>query len=60
MMSNHHHLVIETPAATLVAGMQWPQNTYTRRFNVRTLILHDATARGGSPNRYIRLQVTGQ
>jgi putative transposase len=35
LMSNHYHLVIETPEANLVAGMQWLQNTYTRRFNVR-------------------------
>jgi REP element-mobilizing transposase RayT len=35
LMSNHYHLVIETPQANLVAGMQWLQNTFTRRFNVR-------------------------
>ena len=35
LMGNHYHLVIETPEANLVAGMQWLQNTYTRRFNVR-------------------------
>ena len=35
LMSNHYHVVIETPEANLVAGMQWLQNTYTRRFNVR-------------------------
>jgi REP element-mobilizing transposase RayT len=35
LMRNHYHLVIETPEANLVAGMQWLQNTYTRRFNVR-------------------------
>ena len=35
LMSNHYHLVIETPEPNLVAGMQWLQNTYTRRFNVR-------------------------
>ena len=35
LMSNHYHLLIETPEANLVAGMQWLQNTYTRRFNVR-------------------------
>ena len=35
LMSNHYHLVIETPDANLVAGMQWLQNTFTRRFNVR-------------------------
>ena len=35
LMSNHYHLCIETPEANLVAGMQWLQNTVTRRFNVR-------------------------
>jgi putative transposase len=35
LMSNHYHLVIETPEPNLVAGMQWLQNTYTRRFNIR-------------------------
>lgn len=35
LLSNHYHLLIETPEANLVAGMQWLQNTYTRRFNVR-------------------------
>jgi putative transposase len=35
LMSNHYHLLIETPEANLVAGMQWLQNTYTRRFNSR-------------------------
>ena len=35
LMRNHYHLCIETPEANLVAGMQWLQNTVTRRFNVR-------------------------
>jgi len=35
LMGNHYHLLIETPEANLVAGMQWLQNTYTRRFNSR-------------------------
>ena len=35
LMSNHYHLVVETPEANLVAGMQWLQNAYTRRFNTR-------------------------
>ncbi len=35
LLSNHYHLMIETPEANLVAGMQWLQNTLTRRFNVR-------------------------
>jgi len=33
MMSNHYHLLIETPEANLVAGMKWFQGTYTQRFN---------------------------
>ena len=35
LMSNHYHLLIETPEANLVAGMKWLQNAYTRRFNLR-------------------------
>jgi REP element-mobilizing transposase RayT len=35
LMGNHYHLFIETPEGHLVAGMQWLQNTYTRRFNTR-------------------------
>ncbi len=35
LMGNHYHLLLETPEANLVAGMQWVQGTYTRRFNVR-------------------------
>ena len=34
-MSNHFHLVIETPQPTLVKGMQWMLGTYTARFNAR-------------------------
>lgn len=35
LMSNHYHLMLETPQANLVAGMTWLQNTYTIRFNRR-------------------------
>src|SRR5437867_4788068 len=35
MMSNHFHLVLETPKANLVAGMKWFLGTYTSRFNRR-------------------------
>jgi len=35
LMRNHYHLFVETPEANLVGGMQWLQNTYTRRFNRR-------------------------
>ena len=35
LMGNHYHLLLETPEPNLVAGMQWLQNTFTRRFNTR-------------------------
>ncbi len=35
LMSNHFHLVIETPLANLVEGMKWFLGTYTMRFNRR-------------------------
>jgi putative transposase len=35
LMRNHFHLVVETPQANLVAGMQWLLGTYTARFNRR-------------------------
>ncbi len=35
LMGNHYHLLVETPESNLVTGMQWLQNTYTRRFNTR-------------------------
>src|ERR1041385_7372492 len=35
LMRNHFHLVLETPRANLVAGMQWFLGTYTARFNRR-------------------------
>lgn len=35
LMSNHYHLLLETPAGNLVAGMRWFQTTYTARFNAR-------------------------
>lgn len=35
LMSNHYHLLLETPGANLSAGMGWLQNAYTRRINVR-------------------------
>ena len=33
LMSNHYHLLLETPEANLVAGMKWLQGAYTQRFN---------------------------
>jgi putative transposase len=35
LMPNHFHLVLETPAGNLVAGMKWFLGTYTARFNRR-------------------------
>lgn len=35
LMSNHYHLVVETPNANLVCGMAWLQSTYTIRLNHR-------------------------
>ncbi len=35
LMSNHFHLVLETPLPNLVAGMKWFLGTYTGRFNRR-------------------------
>ncbi len=35
LMSNHYHLLLETPTGNLVAGMQWFQTTYTARYNAR-------------------------
>jgi len=32
-MSNHYHLLLETPEANLVEGMKWFQGAYTQRFN---------------------------
>lgn len=35
LMPNHYHLLIATPRANLVRGMQWLNSTYTLRFNAR-------------------------
>ena len=32
LLSNHFHLVIETPRANLSAGMKWLLGTYTQRY----------------------------
>src|SRR5882672_10347719 len=34
-MSNHYHLLVETPQANRVAGMKWLQGAYTQRYNRR-------------------------
>jgi len=60
-MSNHFHLVMETPQANLVAGMKWFLGTYTSRFNQRhKLVGHLFSGRykalivDGSGNGYLR------
>ena len=35
LMTNHYHLLVETPQANLIAGMRWFQTTYTMRYNRR-------------------------
>ena len=35
LMSNHFHVVIETPRANLAPGMKWFLGTYTQRYNAR-------------------------
>jgi putative transposase len=35
LMSNHFHLVVETPQPNLVDGMKWLLGVYTKRFNIR-------------------------
>ena len=35
LMSNHYHVVLETPNANLLPGMAWLQSTYTIRLNHR-------------------------
>ena len=35
LMTNHFHLVVETPRANLVAGMKWLLGTYTMRYTRR-------------------------
>jgi putative transposase len=61
LMSNHYHLVMETPEPNLVAGMAWLQSTYTIRLNHRhQLIGHVLSGRykaqlvEGSGNGYLR------
>jgi hypothetical protein len=60
-MSNHFHLVVETPKANLVAGMKWFLGTYTSRFNRRHKLFghlfsgrYKALIVDGSGNGYLR------
>ena len=61
LMRNHYHLVVETPNANLVSGMQWLQSTYTIRLNNRhALVGHVLSGRykaqliEGGGNGYLR------
>ena len=61
LMSNHYHLVLETPEANLVAGMAWLQSTYTIRLNHRHKLgghvlsgRYKAQMVEGSGNGYLR------
>ena len=54
LMSNHFHLVVETPEGNLVSGMGWLLGTYTNRFNRR----HDGCGHLFS-GRYKALVVDG-
>jgi len=54
LMKNHFHLVVETPAGHLVAGLRWLLSTYANRFNHR----HDLCGHVFS-GRYKALVVDG-
>lgn len=54
LMSNHFHLVVETPQANRVAGMRWLLSPYTNRLNHR----HKDTGHGFS-GRYQAVLVDG-
>src|SRR5215470_20069653 len=61
LMSNHFHLVLETPQPNLVAGMKWLLGVYTKRFNIRHKLCghlfagrYKAMHVDGSGNGYLR------
>ena len=61
LMSNHFHLVLETPQPNLVAGMKWLLGIYTKRFNIRHKLCghlfagrYKALIVDGSGNGYLR------
>ena len=61
LMSNHFHLVVETPQPNLVAGMKWFLGTYTGRFNRKHKCVghlfsgrYKALMVDGSGNGYLR------
>jgi putative transposase len=60
-MSNHFHLVIETPQPNLVFGMKWLSGVYTKPFNIRPKLCahlfagrYKALVVEGSGNSYLR------
>jgi len=61
LMSNHFHLVVETPQPNLVAGMKWLLGVYTKRYNIRHKLCghlfagrYKALVVEGSGNGYLR------
>ena len=61
LMSNHFHLVVETPDANLVAGMRWLLSSYSIRLNHRQKLFghvfsgrYKAVIVEGSGNGYLR------
>ena len=61
LMSNHFHLVLETPKPNLVEGMKWFLGTYTSRFNRRHKLFghlfsgrYKALIVDGSGNGYLK------
>ncbi len=67
LMTNHYHLLLETPAGNLSRAMQWFNGSYTVWFNRRhgrcghlfqgrfKAILVDAAERGAELSRYLHL-----
>src|ERR1041385_7859516 len=61
LMSNHFHLVVETPNANLVEGMKWFLGVYTARFNRKRKLFghlfcgrYKALVVDGSGNGYLK------
>ena len=61
LMSNHFHLVVETPQPNLVVGMKWLLGGYTKRYNIRHKLCghvfagrYKALVVEGSGNGYLR------
>jgi len=50
LMSNHYHLMVETPEANLVAGMRWLQNSYLRADGSEAELIADKLAMRSAAN----------